>query len=177
MAATYHVLAAPNDRGVLNWFGEQPEPPQEFSQQNGVLLYFSSYGELALDGSGEVDVQRSPVVSVLPSRVRRQALWTVGEVHFLAKGKALEAVRRAFLSWLRSHELVWDQASDGSASGHYLEGGVRNVARQIYALPSGLDALTGGQFFVAEGDNEVVLDRVCKSLRLQGIDCASANGS
>ena len=171
MAATYYFLEAPNRSEVLDWFRRQPEDAQEFPSRKGILLHFTKLGDLALGERGEVDVHQSPLVSIFPSQVRRAALWTVGEVHFLSKNKELEGVRRRFLGWLHSHELVWDQAKGGGAPGHYLEGNVRNIARQVYALSSGLEALSGGQFFVANDDNEAVLDRVCKSLRLQGIAC------
>ena len=67
---------------------------------------------------------------------------------------------------------MWGQATDGDANAHFLEGSVQNIARQIFALPSGLEALNEGQFFVANSDNEVVLDGLCKTLRLRGIKCA-----
>jgi len=172
MAATFYFLEAPNCGEVLKWFREQREEAQGFPKAEGVLLHYSDFGALALDEHGEVDVHHSPLVSVIPSRVRRQALWTVGEVHFLSNDNRLEALRRRFQSWLRSHELVWDQSKGEGASAHFLEGSVRNIARKIYALPSGLEALSGGQFFVADSDNEAVVDRVCKSLRLQGVQCA-----
>lgn len=56
--------------------------------------------------------------------------------------------------------------------GYYLEGTVRNISDFIYAFPDGLAAYLTGQYFVAESDNEFVLDRVCRTLRLRGIDCS-----
>lgn len=55
--------------------------------------------------------------------------------------------------------------------GYYLEGTVKNISDSIYAFPDGLAAYQAGQYFVAESDNEFVLDRVCRALRLRGIDC------
>ena len=39
----------------------------------------------------------------------------------------------------------------------------------IFALPEGMQALNEGHYFVADDDNEHVVETVVKSLRLRGI--------
>jgi hypothetical protein len=53
---------------------------------------------------------------------------------------------------------------------YYLEGAAANRG-PLYGLPSGMRALSNGQFFVDELDNDLMLDRVCRTLRLRGVEC------
>lgn len=54
---------------------------------------------------------------------------------------------------------------------YYLEGSIRNYDPPLYAFPSGLAALTQGQYFVSDDDEAPRLESICKALRLRGIDC------
>ena len=56
-----------------------------------------------------------------------------------------------------------------------LEGSVRNYDPPVFALPSGLDALNSGRYFVDHRDNAYVLDKLCKALRLRGIQCEAGD--
>ena len=40
-------------------------------------------------------------------------------------------------------------------------------------MRSAIDALAEGQYFVDPPDNETVLDTVCRTLRLRGLECAA----
>jgi hypothetical protein len=177
VATSYYFISTPADQRVLDWFRTQPEVAEESPSERRVMLFFRQFGPLALKPEGEPDASASPLVSVYLPEVRRGVLWTVGEVHFLYKPAKrfpqLEAIRKRFQTWISQNELVWDRANDGKDGyGYYLEGGIRNIAEKVYAFSAGLTAHEAGQYFIAEHDNDGVLDRVCHSLRLRGLDCS-----
>jgi hypothetical protein len=169
MGTTYRFLATVDDGPtVLDWFRARPEPTVETPRPNGSLFYFPDCGPL-LSESG-----RSPLVNVfLPAR-RRGALTTVGEVHFLGTPlsafPALKRVDKQFRSWMRQHPLVFSNRPNVAGEWDYLlEGSVRNLDPDIFALPSGLAALQRGTYFVSEADNDRFLDLVCRKLQLRGV--------
>lgn len=178
MATTYYFLSAPDELDVLDWFRSQSEIAEEHSNAQRLLLFYRQYGPLAHAEDGRPDATRSPLVSIYSPKIRKSALWTVGEVHFLWKGSsrfpALERLRKRFQTWLRDRPVAWERKQDGLAEGYgyYLEGSVKNVVDTVYGFPEGLIAFEAGQYFVAEHDNEAVLDRLCRKLRLRGVDCA-----
>jgi len=122
-----------------------------------------------------VDIRKSPLVSVVLPQVRRGSLWTVGEVHFLPSPLArtfppLARVSKRFRIWLAQFPLVFSRANDFESHWDYfLEGSIRNHMGDIFALPEGMQALNEGRYFVADDDNEYVVETVVKSLRLRGI--------
>jgi hypothetical protein len=63
-----------------------------------------------------------------------------------------------------------ERASTPGDWDYYLEGSIRNYDDKVFALPSAMDALRRGQYFVADNDDDFVLDKVCKSLRLRGVE-------
>jgi hypothetical protein len=174
----YYYLEAPGETEVLDWFRSQPHPPDEYPKDEGVLLHFRSFGGLTSDGSGGFDASKSPLVSLHLPCVRRGILWTVGEVHFVTQNlgalyPGLNALRRRFQRWLGPHEIVWERQREiEEGYGYFIEGGVKNIADRIYALPTGVAAHANGQYFVAKHDNDFVLDRICKKLALRGVSCA-----
>lgn len=177
MATTYYFLSAPTEQDVLHWFRDQPEVAEEHPNDERVLLFYRQFGPLAQNNDGSADATMSPLTSVLFPKIRRGVIWTVGEVHFLYKSKAgfsdLERLRRRFQKWLQSHPIIWDRRHDGREGyGYYLEGGIKNIADKVFALPSGNIAHEAGQYFVAEGTGDYVLDVLCKSLRLRGVNCS-----
>ena len=177
MATTYYFLSAPTEQNVLSWFREQPETAEEHPNDDRVLLFYRQYGPLAQTSDGSPDATMSPLVSIFFPKVRRSTLWTVGEVHFLYKSKAgfsdLERLRRKFQKWLQSHPIAWERQQDGrDGYGYYLEGGIQNIAEKVFALPTGGAALEAGRYFVAEGAGDYELDRICKALRLRGVNCS-----
>jgi hypothetical protein len=110
--------------------------------------------------------------------VRREVLWTVGEVHFLADRMqssfpGLHRVLRSFRNWLQTFPLVFHQPRLPEISGgewdYYLEGSVRNQDPEIFGLPHGMLALQRGQYFVCEDDTESRLDDILKMLKLRGV--------
>lgn len=176
MATTYYFLSAPSKVDVLDWFRQQPETGEEHVNDDRTLIFYRQFSALAQNPDGSADPTMSPLVSVFLPKVRRGVLWTVGEVHFLHMTKAgfprLDRIRKSFQRWLEEYAIVWDRKQDNLEDyGYYFEGTIKNIADKIYALPDGLSAIEAGQFFAAEGDNELVLDRVCKSLRLRGVNC------
>jgi hypothetical protein len=81
----------------------------------------------------------------------------------------LNAVSRRFGEWLRDFELVFSAKNPTAHEWYYLEGELRRRDAEIYALPAAADALRRGQYFVADDETEAVLDTLCKSLRLRGV--------
>jgi hypothetical protein len=47
---------------------------------------------------------------------------------------------------------------------------MRNRDVELFALPQAFAALQRGQYFVHPDDNGAALDRICRSLRLRGVD-------
>jgi len=179
MSATYRFIAKPSERQVLEWFGSLSPPPLEEHVARGASLHFKEQGALVRNLDGSVDVKHSPVVSVFLPQVRRGALWSVGEVHFLAmplreQFPGLHKIRSAFSKWLATHECVYSNKRKDNEFAYLLEGSVRNYDAPIYAFSSGLVALRSGRYFVDEGDNEAMLESICKALRLKGLECSGA---
>ena len=183
MGVTFRFIASPEEgQEVLSWFGELADPPEVLPKPDGAVLYFRQFGNLAMTTANEVDVKRSPVVSVFLPHVRREILWTVGEVHFLtdrmrSSFPGLHRVLMSFRQWLQTFPLVFRQPRLPETAGgpwdYYLEGGVRNVSGEIFALPEGMVSLERGQYFVWHGDAEARLDTLLKTLRLRGVTNAS----
>lgn len=110
---------------------------------------------------------------VLPSQ-RCGLLTTVGEVHFLATPLSafpqLNRVSKQFRGWLRQHPCIHSHRQGFTGEWNYfLEGSVRNLDSEIFALPSGLAALQRGDYFVSADDSERTLDLVCRRLRLRDV--------
>ena len=141
-----------------------------------MVLYFRHLGPLVLKEDGFADGSRSPVVNLVLPVVRRHVLWTTGAVHFLtmpvSQFPEIAKIRRAFARWIEGHPLVYDPNRNAeNPFAYYLEGAAANRG-PIYGLRSGMVALSSGQYFVDDLDNDHVLDRVCRTLRLRGIPCA-----
>jgi hypothetical protein len=176
---THRYLEAPDEPSqVLGWLRSAGSRIEELPLPHGVAFHFKDYGELVAGDFGNVDVHRSPVVTVFVPHVRRGIIWTVGEVHFWAtplrqRYPPLYSLSQALRKWLRRFECVF-------ANGHcqrpeweyHLEGSIRNYDPPIFALPAALQALNSGRYFVDHRDNEHRLDTLCKALRLRGIQCA-----
>jgi hypothetical protein len=184
VGTTHRYLEDPrSDSLVLGWLRraaldllEVPVPP------HGVSLYYREFGPLVLADGRTLASHRSPMVSVFLPRVRRGILWTVGEVHFLATPlrklyPGLHKLNRRFGAWLRRFECVFDNGHCPRPEWAYLlEGSAQSYGPPILALPTGLEALNSGRYFVARDDSEFRLDAVCKQLRLRGVHCGDENG-
>jgi hypothetical protein len=181
MGSTLHFIEAPGPHsGVVEWFRRLPQCPEETPTAYGMVLYFRSFGPLVFDNTGAIDATRSPVVTIVLPTVRRAILWTVGAVHFrstlrLEQNKAIAKVARSFSKWIKGHEQVYDPSVRAeNPFAYYLEGSAKNWGA-IYGLPSGLEHLRRQGYFVSHKDNDVVLDRVCRALRLRGVTCGPAS--
>lgn len=176
MGITIRFIEEPDANSVLAWLRARPQKPEEVPTERSTVLYFRDFGPLVYDAGGRIDTARSPVATLFPPRVRRGALWTVGEAHFLPA-----QLRRSFpglhrtaadlAKWLASFQCVF-APSEPSQFAYFLEGSVRNEDSRIYALPSGLDALNAGRYFVSEGDSKDRVEALCGQLRLRGVECA-----
>ena len=134
-------------------------------------------GPLEHHDDGAIDPKTSPVVTIFEPRIRRAVLWTVGEVHFFSTPlrrlfPELHRLSSSFRQWLESQDLVFSNRGNSNPWNCFLEGSVQNHDSPGYALPGGVEALSNGQYFVAEGDTAFMLDKICKALRLRGISCA-----
>lgn len=177
MASTYRFIADPADPSpVLAWFRALDPAPAEVPTARATVLHFARMGALAYRADGRIDATRSPVVTVFSPQVKRGVLWTVGEVHFLASPlrslfPELHRVGKDFARWLGGHDCVFSGPSGPHEFNYYLEGSIRNYDSPVQAFPAALAALAQGQYFVAEEDNDVRLDQLCRALRLRGVAC------
>ena len=177
MGSTLYFLETPGDVSeVVAWFRARPAPPVENRAPSNLVLYFREFGPLVLDREGSPDASRSPIITIYPPEIRRGLLWTVGEIHFLSTlsldgNKPIRTLARSFSRWLKAHEQVYDLSSTAANEyGYFLEGSAKSRG-PIYALPSGIERLKRGGYFVSQEDNDVVLERVCRALRLRGLRC------
>lgn len=81
---SHHFIADPAQPcPPSEWFNSLPEAVEPIQTSSGLVLYFPKLGELLRDGFGQIDGARSPVVLIVEPAIRREALWTLGEVKFL----------------------------------------------------------------------------------------------
>jgi len=112
---------------VLSWFRSHGAPPTEVSTDRGHTLYFRECGPLVQGADGNIDSKTSPIVNVFVPRIRRGALRTVGEVHFLAtplreRFPALHKISREFSKWLSAQECVYSSKKNLNPFSYYLVG-------------------------------------------------------
>jgi len=177
MGTTFRFLedpAAPSS--VLTWFRNLEVPPREVKSEKGFTLHFQEAGPVSYHAGGQVDPKASPIAMVVLPRVRRGALWTVGEVHFVAaplreRFPAVHKISAALSKWLATHECVYSNKRKINPFSYHLEGSVQNYDPEVFAFDSALSALNAGQYFVTEDDTEFRLDALCKMLRLRGVEC------
>jgi hypothetical protein len=178
VASTYYYLERPAPESeALKWFRELEQPPVEIPREHDIVLLFKHLGDIEFDEMGNVDSARSPAVIIDYPKVRRGIFWTVGEVHFLTKrnaptGRAITKIQKQFQDWLYSFPAILGPSTpSGDDRSYYLEGSIQNYAERLLAFPSALQALQQEQYFVHVDDNDFVLDRICKKLRLRGVIC------
>jgi hypothetical protein len=177
MGTTYRFIERPGlPSQVIEWFRSCKQPTEEVPTNRGHAFHFTACGGLSRDGEGAIDPKNSPVVTVFLPRVIRGALWTVGEVHFLAtplreRFPVLHKVNAQFAKWLLQSECVFSNKPGGASKwNYYLEGSTRNFDPPIYGLPSGLSALQDGRYFVGDDDPPIVIEKLCSALRLRGVE-------
>jgi hypothetical protein len=170
MGTTYRFLAEIDEaRLIIDWFRELPEPPTESRHEDGILLYFEKLGPILEDSKS------SPLVNVFLPKKTHGVLTTAGEVHFLASPMKnfpqLADVNRKFRKWLKQYHLVFTRKPvHDNRYDYFLEGSIKNWDSDVYALPRGLKELDKGKYFVSHNDNDLVLDQLCKQLRLRGVE-------
>lgn len=177
MGSTFRFIANPElPNPVMEWLRALPFPPEEVPTARGIVLHFRRCGTLSYKPDGSILADESPVATLFAPRIRRGILWTVGELHFLSKRTPerfpdLENVSSMFSRWLKRFPRVYSNKFPLNEFGYFLEGSVKHFDSPVYAFESGLDALRSGRYFVGDSDDELVLDKLCKSLRLRGTDC------
>ncbi len=180
MGSTFRFIADPElPLPVVEWLRALPFPPEEVPTERGIVLHFRACGKLSYGPDGSINADESPVATLFLPRVKRGVLWTVGELHFFGKRTPerfpeIAKISSAFSRWLKRRPCIYSNKLSVNEFAYFLEGSVTHYDPPVYAFESGLDALRSGQYFVGEGDNELVLDKLCQSLRLRGIDCAFA---
>lgn len=177
MGTTYRFIERPGSPSqVIDWFRSCELSTEDVPTSRGIVFYFSSCGALARNPNGTIDAKCSPVVTVFLPRVVRGSLWTVGEVHFLATPlrklfPELHKVNASFAKWLRQFDCVFSNEPGGVSTWNYfLEGSTQNYDPPIYGLPSGISALEGGRYFVGDDDPPFVIEKLCSTLRLRGVE-------
>jgi hypothetical protein len=181
MGTTHRYLEDPHgDSLVLGWLRRAAQDPLEVPvPPDGISLYFREFGPLVLSDDGSLNSHRSPMVSIFLPRIRRGILWTVGEIHFLGTPlrklyPGMENLNRRFSAWMRQSECVFDKGRCPRPEWTYhLEGSSQAYRSPIFALPSGLEALNLGRYFVARNESEFQLDKLCKQLWLRGVQCSA----
>lgn len=177
MAVTYKFVHDPAELSpILLWFRATGPAPREIEFAWGVALHFEACGPIQYLTNGTIDAEHSPVAALILPKVRREALWTVGELRIPAtplrsQYPALHRASAALSKWLGGHRRVFDVKGAERGFNYYLEGSVRNTSKEIFAFDSGLKALGRGRYFVGDADSDALLDKVCKQLRLRGIEC------
>jgi len=181
VGTTFRFLGEPSEVGaVLDWFSGLPERPESVPSSKYTAFFFRTLGPILMGADGRIDQPKSPIVSVYLPRRRRDVLLTAGEVHFLptplrTRFPALDSVSKRFRSWLSQFPIVFSGSSVQAGDfDHYLEGSLRNNRIPIYALPLAKAALDRGQYFVADDDTDFVVEKLCRTLRLRGIQCGDA---
>lgn len=170
MGVTYRFLATVEEGPiVLDWFRSLPDDPVESTREGGTLFYFRDFGPL------ESETKKSPAVFVYLPAQKRGVLTTIGEVHFLGTPLSafpgLNNINKRFRAWLAKNPCVFSHRPDFAHEwNHFLEGSAKNWDPDIFALPGGLAALKSGCYFVPGYDNDFVLDRVCRTLELRGVE-------
>lgn len=177
MGLTYRFIADPSlPVPVLAWLRALPDPPEEIPTERGIVLHFSTCGKLSHAPDGKIIGDESPVATLFVPRVERGVLWTVGELHFLAsrmrdRFPELAKISAGFAKWLKTQPCVFSNEANQNEFSYYLEGSIRNYDPPIYAFDTGLTALSAGQYFVGDSDNEYVTGVLCRALRLRGVNC------
>ncbi len=176
MGVSYFFADAPDSPSqVMAWFRSLPEPPEETITEKGVLLFFRHIGQMVCNTQGNPDYSKSPVVHVFLPQVRRSILWSTGAVNFIptpmGQFPQFGKLHRHFKIWMTSHPLVYDPKRGAENPFSYFLVGAAANRGELYGLPSGVEALHRGQYFVDPFDNKTVLDVVCRSLRLRGLEC------
>jgi hypothetical protein len=175
MATTHRFLGIDNDIDlVLQWFENTGLPIQTSDRADAVVIHFFKTGPIVEGADGQILQDRSPLVWVIrPSRIRR-SLWTSGEVIFtptLLRFPEMNRIHRRFGSWLRGFPIVYsNKKPEDFEWAYFLEGSLKNWDSPLFALPTASDKLRGGQYFVHHGDKGDFLNRICRQLRLRGVD-------
>lgn len=170
MGVTHRFLATVEEAStVLEWFRSLPQEIVESVHEGGYLFYFRDLGPL------EAEATKSPLVNIFIPVRKRGVLTTIGEVHFLSTPlsafSGLHNLNKRFRKWLEEYPCVFSHRPEFVHEWDYfLEGGVRNWKPDIFALPTGMQALKMGSYFVARSDNERRLDLVCRALQLRGVE-------
>lgn len=177
MGTTYRFIESPLEKSqVIEWFRLGTLELQEIETADGYVLYFKNLGELIHTPDGKTDVRNSPIVTIFMPKIIRGVLWSVGEIHFLStplkqKFPELHKLSTALNKWLGKFTCVYSN-KPGTVNewNYYLEGSTRNYDPPIYAFPSGLIALKNEQYFISDSESEFVVEKLCKLLKLRGIE-------
>jgi hypothetical protein len=161
---------------VIDWFRRQELVPEESAFDWGVVLAYRTSGPLWHKPDRSIDAERSPLVAVHLPKVRRQVLWTVGEVTFrprpLSQFPKLATLRQSFLRWFDDYPTVYGHSSSGVHKyDYYLEAGAQNSG-PIKGFPSGMKAIAAERYFISHRATDGALEQLRKKLQLRSVYCA-----
>jgi len=173
----YDYLAIGDDQKLIDgWFGSLDDEITVGEGPDGRWYYFREMATVPLPPSGQIDQQQTPLVLVQRPQLLFGTIWTGASVTFTptplrSQFPKLDRINKSFGKWLREFELVFShqRAAQVHDWSYYLEGGIMNRAKEIFALPESMNALRLGQYFVPHGINDASLDKLTKALRLRGV--------
>jgi hypothetical protein len=169
MGTTHRFLAIEDEASLVpDWFRSQSPTPREHSERGDFSFDFSESGLLSNDA------KKSPLVNVFMPVRKRGALLTCGEVHFLATPLSsfpqMAELNRAFRKWLSQFTCVFSRRKDFEPNWNdNLAGCIQNYDSDVFALPKAIESLGQGQVFVANHDNDLRLDTICRELKKRGV--------
>src|ERR1035437_2288794 len=175
MAARYTYLAMEDDHQlVADWFAALDEETSINDRADRTVYYFRALANEPLPVVENIDQKKTPLVFVVKPQRCRGSLWTDAEVLFTPtplklQFPKLQKNKQSFAKWLRHFDVVFSQRSGGPTEwNYYLEAGIQNYDAELYALPSAMQALRSGQYFVHHQANSARLDTLAQALRLRG---------
>jgi len=175
MTTRYTYLAMENDHQlVADWFAALDEETSINDRADRTVYYFRALANEPLPVAENIDQKKTPLVFVVKPQRYRGSLWTDAEVLFTptplkSQFPKLHKINQSFAKWLKQFDLVFSQKSGGPTEwNYYLEAGIQNYDAELYALPSAMQALRSGQYFVHHQANSAQLDTLAQAVRLRG---------
>jgi hypothetical protein len=159
---------------VTDWFAALDEETSINDRADRTVYYFRTLANEPLPDAENIDQDKTPLVFVVKPQKRCGTLWTDAEVLFTptplkSQFPKLHKISQSFAKWLKNFDVVYSQKTGGSTEwNYYLEAGIQNYDAELYALPSAMQALRSGQYFVHHQANFARLDKLVQALRLRG---------
>ena len=138
---------------------------------NKLVYHFYDFGEMTND------IDTSPaIIIILPIKIT-EFLWRSGQIHIQKNGMTKinpdfhKVVKRLIENLDNNKNVIWNQGNflgDGKFN-YYLRGTLQNISWKIISLDSGMIHLDNQKYYLAPNDNESVVSKELKSLKLIGL--------